>query len=299
MLYLSWPAIVQKPNTLAQAELLPGSSDLVRLTIPTRLALSAKPGQYAFVHFASLFKPWENHPFSIASWSAGGDDTEQGASTHPKSSPEEFEKNSQIHSIPSFTPGGPHIKMIVRAHSGATSRIRDTIRANGGPVILPILLEGAYGHPHPLNVYETQVLIAGGVGVTALTGYIQAFLVSPNKTKRMVVVWSAREAEFIQFMLNDMLGGLPESIELRVHCTGASSQQSENKHSIEVGRPQLTSLVKSEVGALPAGERLAFFVSGNGSMSDEVRRAVVECIGTGPGQVDGDKINFFDEVFAW
>ena len=297
MLYLSWPVLTQKPNTLAQAELLPGQSNLIKLTIPSRLALSAKPGQYAFVHFASLFKPWENHPFSIASWSVGGD-AEQASSENHKAS-EDYEKNSQSHSIPSFAPGGPYITMMIRGHSGASGRIRDTILANRGPVVLPILLEGAYGHPQPLNVYETQVLIAGGVGVTAITGYVQSFLDAPNKSKRLIVVWSAREADLIHFMLEHYLAGLPENVELRLHCTGASSEQFETKYAITHGRPQLSTLVKTEVTALPAGERLAFFVSGSGSMSDEVRKAVVDCIGTGPGQVDGDKINFFDEVFAW
>ncbi|CAE6340094.1 unnamed protein product [Rhizoctonia solani] len=290
MLYLSWPALTRKPNTLAQAELVPGQSSLVKLTIPTRLALSAKPGQYAFVHFASLFKPWENHPFSIASWSVGGEDAEKGA---------EEDKHSQSGSIPSFTPGGPHITMIVRAHGGATGRIRDTILANRGPVVLPMLLEGPYGHPQPLNVYETQVLVAGGVGITALTGYIQSFIGSPNKTKRLVVVWAAREVDFIQFMLEHKLDCLPDAVQLRIHCTGAGTEKLEGKHTVTAGRPELTSLVKTEVTALPAGERIAFFVSGSGSMSDEVRRAVVDSIGSGPGQVDGDRVNFFDEVFAW
>ncbi|ELU43022.1 ferric-chelate reductase (Fre2) [Rhizoctonia solani AG-1 IA] len=287
MLYISWPALTRKPNTLAQAELVPGQSALVKLTIPTRLALSAKPGQYAFVHFASLFKPWENHPFSVASWSVGGEDAEKGI---------EEDKNSQKGSIPSFTPGAPHITMIVRAHGGATGRIRDTILANRGPVVLPMLLEGPYGHPQPLDVYETQVLVAGGVGITALTGYIQSFLASPNKTKRIVVVWAAREAEFIQFMLDHKLDGSPNNVDLKIHCTGAGAEKLEGKHAIELGRPQLTSLVKTEVAALPEGERIAFFVSGSGSMSDEVRRAVVDSIGDGPGQVDGDRVNFFDEV---
>ncbi|KAF8672811.1 FAD-binding domain, partial [Rhizoctonia solani] len=287
MLYISWPALTRKPNTLAQAELVPGQSALVKLTIPTRLALSAKPGQYAFVHFASLFKPWENHPFSVASWSVGGEDAEKGI---------EEDKNSQKGSIPSFTPGAPHITMIVRAHGGATGRIRDTILANRGPVVLPMLLEGPYGHPQPLDVYETQVLVAGGVGITALTGYIQSFLASPNKTKRIIVVWAAREAEFIQFMLDHKLDGLPNNVDLKIHCTGAGAEKLEGKHTIELGRPQLTSLVKTEVAALLEGERIAFFVSGSGSMSDEVRRAVVDSIGDGPGQVDGDRVNFFDEV---
>ncbi|EUC60494.1 ferric-chelate reductase (Fre2) [Rhizoctonia solani AG-3 Rhs1AP] len=293
MIYLSWPALTQKPNTLAHAELVPGQSALVKLTIPTRLAHSAKPGQYAFVHFASLFKPWENHPFSIAGWNVGGEDEEKP----------EFEKRSQSGSgngsVPSFTPGGPYVTMVVRAHGGATGRIRDTILANRGPVVLPVLLEGPYGHPQPLDMYETQVLIAGGVGVTALTGYIQSFLTKPNKTKRVMVVWAAREVEFIQFMMEHKLDGLPENVQLCVHCTGPDVAKLDGKYAVESGRPSLTNLVQFEVTTLSPGERIAFFVSGSGSMSDQVRRAVVDCIGSRPEQIDGDRINFFDEVFAW
>ncbi|CAE6443740.1 unnamed protein product [Rhizoctonia solani] len=292
MIYLSWPALTQKPNTLAHAELVPGQSALVKLTIPTRLAHSAKPGQYAFVHFASLFKPWENHPFSIAGWNVGGEDEEKP----------EFEKRSQSGSgngsVPSFTPGGPYVTMVVRAHGGATGRIRDTILANRGPVVLPVLLEGPYGHPQPLDMYETQVLIAGGVGVTALTGYIQSFLTKPNKTKRVMVVWAAREVEFIQFMMEHKLDGLPENVQLSVHCTGPDVAKLDGKYAVESGRPSLTNLVQFEVTTLSPGERIAFFVSGSGSMSDQVRRAVVDCIGSRPEQIDGDRINFFDEVFA-
>ncbi|KAJ1309354.1 hypothetical protein OPQ81_006133 [Rhizoctonia solani] len=290
MLYVSWPALTHKPNTMAQAEFIPGQSSLVKLTIPTRIGLSAKPGQYAFVYFASLFKPWENHPFSIASWSVGGKDAENGA---------EEDKHSERGSIPSFTPSGPHITMIIRAHNGATGRLRDTILANRGPVVLPALLEGPYGHPQPLDVYETQVLIAGGVGITALTGYIQSFLMSPNKTKRIVVVWVAREVELLQFILEHKLDGLPDTVQLRFYLTGPGAEKLQGRPAVTLGRPQLTSLVKTEVAALPAGDRIAFLVSGVGSMSDEVRRAVVDCIGAGPGQVDGDRVNFFDEVFAW
>ncbi|KAF8595806.1 hypothetical protein BDV93DRAFT_563979 [Ceratobasidium sp. AG-I] len=301
MLYLSWPAITRKPNALARAELLPGGTDLLKITIPTRLGLSAKPGQYAFVHFASLFKPWENHPFSIASWSVGGSDVERASPEPTKASSEDAEKESQTDSVPSFTPSGPSITMIVRAYNGATSRIRDAVRANRGPMTLPILLEGPYGHPQPLHVYETQVLIAGGVGVTAILGYIQAFVDSPSemKTKRMVIVWSAREADFIRAVVGSSLSHLPENVKLQLHCTGSQASELDGKYAVTHARPQLPNVVKTNVENLPAGERVAFLVSGSGSMSDEVRQAVVECIGAGPGQVDGDQVNFFDEVFAW
>ncbi|CAE6466152.1 unnamed protein product [Rhizoctonia solani] len=259
MLYLSWPTLTQTPtpNTLAQAHLVPNQPSLVQLTIPTRLGRSAQPGQYAFVHFASLFKPWENHPFSIASWGVGGEE-ELG----------EMEKGSENGSTVSC---GPYIRMIVRAHGGATGRIKDTILANGGrPVELPVWLEGPYGHPQPLDMYETQMLIAGGVGITALTGYIQSFLARPNRTQRVIVVWAARELEFVRFMVEQRLDGLPDTVQLRVHCTGPDVEKWDGKRVVEAGRPQLTSLVKSEVASLPTSERIAFFVSGSGSMSDEL-----------------------------
>lgn len=298
MLYLSWPAITHKPNALARAELLPGGTDLIKLTIPTRLALSARPGQYAFVHFSSLFKPWENHPFSIASWSVGGSDVERASPEPTKGSSEDVDKAG---SVPSFTPAGPSITMIVRAFDGATARLRDAVRANRGPMILPMLLEGPYGHAQPLHVYETQVLIAGGVGVTAILGYIQAFVESHGnmKTKRMVVVWSAREAGFIRAIARDALSNLPTNVGLQLHCTGSQTSELDAKYAVTYARPQLSDIVKSNVEALPAGERVAFLVSGSGSMSDEVRQAVIKRIGTGEGQVDGDRVNFFDEVFAW
>lgn len=43
-------------------------------------------------------------------------------------------------------------------------------------------------------------------------------------------------------------------------------------------------------------DRVAFFVSGTGVMSDEVRRAVVNSIG---GAVPADQVAFFDGSFGW
>jgi ferredoxin-NADP reductase len=168
-------------------------------------------------------------------------------------------------------------------------------------MILPVLLEGPYGHPQPLHIYETQVLIAGGVGITAILGYLQAFVDSPRttKTKRMIIVWSAREADFIRTVAGSLLSNLPENVNLQLHCTGDKASELDAKYTVAHARPQLSNVVKSNVEALPAGERIAFLVSGSGSISDEVRQAVVECIGTSAEQVDGDRVNFFDEVFAW
>ncbi|RMD40947.1 hypothetical protein DV735_g4193, partial [Chaetothyriales sp. CBS 134920] len=56
--------------TSATAELLPGNV-FVKLTVPLRTNYKFKPGEYAFLYFPTVGKPYESHPFSIAAWTPG------------------------------------------------------------------------------------------------------------------------------------------------------------------------------------------------------------------------------------
>jgi NAD(P)H-flavin reductase len=175
------------------------------------------------------------------------------------------------------------------------------------------LLEGPYGHHHGLDIFETVVLVAGGVGVAPTLAYVQAYAQAPGRTTRVVLLFTARQMCFLREIERHLEEvGARGVVELKLFCTtgvdgdGTSDDAHSDEKSGEAeagegkvtyGRPELGAIVREEVGRAGAtAGRIAFFVCGPAGMSDEMRREVVGCIGV---EADGDKVSFFEEALNW
>ncbi|KAG9124278.1 hypothetical protein FRC07_012159 [Ceratobasidium sp. 392] len=272
----------------ATAELIPNSrQNIIKLTVFPRLEPRlVKPGTHYFVYFPTLqtWRPWENHPFSIASWilsEANGRSSHASdeASTSKGSDIEKAKNQCRFASQPCIT-------MLVKPHSGATQALLDYVLTTGGVASVPVLLEGPYGEPHPLHLYENVVLVAGGIGVTPALAYAQDL---NSHDRHVTLVWASRDSELIKAVRLM----LPEYVDAQIYYTGASERgTSPDMPSL---RPNVRKVVEDYAYMGRAG-RTAFFVCGPPEMVDQVRTACVDCLGN---DVPADKIGIFEESFAW
>ena len=138
---------------------------------------------------------WENHPFTLGYWETNASSPSQPSQPYLVSSDMSCSKEAQVHqtspaqatsqpptppssssaaSISAATVQGMKLEFWIRPFNGWTRRLRTAcLRSPGGAPIRPtILLEGPYGHCEPLHAYEKVLLIAGGAGVTSVTGYL-------------------------------------------------------------------------------------------------------------------------------
>ncbi|KAG9126626.1 hypothetical protein FRC07_002709 [Ceratobasidium sp. 392] len=245
-----------------------------------------KPGTHYFVYLPALqtWKPWENHPFSIASWiiseaNGGSSHASDEGSTSKGSDIEKAQNKGQFTSQSCIT-------MLVKPHSGATQALLDYVLTTGAAASIPVLLEGPYGEPHPLHLYENVVLVSGGIGVTPVLAYAQDL---NSHGRHVTLIWASRDSELIKAVRHM----LPEYVDAQIYYTGAHGKGTSG--DMPSLRPDARKVVRDYAHMDRAG-RTAFFVCGPPEMVDQVRTACVDCLGN---DVPADKIGFFEESFAW
>ncbi|KAF7311967.1 Ferric-chelate reductase [Mycena indigotica] len=251
---------------------------ILRLTVPTPLVYTAGAGHYFFLYFPTIgIMFWQNHPISIAGWTKTGSDEEGGKSKS-------------------------ELTMYMLAEKGETGNLAAIVRQNSKPTRLTCLLEGPYGQARPLNSYETVILVAGGVGVGPTLSYVHAHAADPGSTKRLVLLFIARQLGFLREIQRHLrLANLESTVELQLfHSSAEQSQESDSDDEIASkgitdGRPVVAEYVFAEIQAAADG-RIAFFVCGPAGLNDAVRYEVVRSIGS---LADGDKIAFFEEALGW
>ncbi|KAG8794543.1 hypothetical protein FRC12_023752 [Ceratobasidium sp. 428] len=273
----------------ATAELVPNSAqNIIKLTVFPRMEPRlVRPGTHYFAYFPTLQsrRPWENHPFSIASWTlseaqTGSSDTSDAGSTSKGSDIEKSKGSPQASARPCIT-------MLVKPHSGATHKLLQHLLAANGAMNIPVSLEGPYGEPHPLHLYENVVLIAGGIGITPALAYAQDL---NSHGRHVALFWASRDAGLIKHVRSM----LPKSIESKIYCTGVGGGDAPVQDAPDL-RPDVSRIVNDQLRMDYAG-RTAFFVCGPPEMVDQVRAACVNCLGD---NVPADKIGFYAEVFSW
>lgn len=189
----------------AVVEAIPGC-DILQVTVYPRVAWVFGPGQHSFLYIPALGKVWENHPFSIASWSQPGEKlpghssagslsekqhtdvatkqccavlstVELEVHTNDTAGTHQIIPSRQVHSADRTA-----IRFLIRVHSGATATLQHRILSSplSPRLDLSVYTEGPYaGHRatlQPLILAETVLCLAGGIGVTNALGYVQAFL---------------------------------------------------------------------------------------------------------------------------
>lgn len=306
----------RKGNTVARIT-HDSPTGLIRLSVTTPRMFRPAPGAYYFLYTPRSIKPWENHPFTLASW-------------HPSGK-------------------GYELNFLAKAHDGATRALRERVAAHANGLTsapMTVLLEGPYGARHHLEGFDRVLLISGGSGITALLPYIFELSRSEHAIKSIRVVWAVRESSYAADVLahelaRDNVGAASVEIYVSQQEDDAAAEEKEriekargpatvvegaeaaphNSSSelstrasddvpesnvkagrypiIRFGRPSASGLVAQEIAALVGDQRLAVLACGPWSMMDDLRLAVADSYGSGQGQVSGSRLEYFEEAFGW
>lgn len=173
------------------------------------------PGQHCFIYQPTSLKFWENHPFTVGSWSSVGSSSSQNEHS-PSSS--FSEKDSRADSLaPALRLSNEKAKQgataasddtanelifYIRPYDGWTRRLKSQCTKSSSGICHPhLLVEGPYGHTMPLHTFDTLVFFAGGTGVSAVLPYLKDHARrSQNGTTRTTDVrfaWSSRKAKAV------------------------------------------------------------------------------------------------------
>lgn len=302
-------------------------SDVIKIVVtPAHTMLSPKPGQFYYIYRPFGWKGWENHPFTLGSFTRPGQkmlsplQSVDGAwnketlvseqTSHPIS--------NSISSTDTTLDEPQQLTFFIRPFDGwtknlATLCLKDPIK----PANSKILIEGPYGHSANLHNYETVLLIAGGTGASAVLPYMEEHIYRQAngqalRTRQINLLLTSRKPAFIYELckkeLRPILGR--EDIEMEFYSTSTVHTHStttagiekahgrEERVEINTGRPDITNTILEAArvnieGGRRSG-RLAILVCGPAGMADEARGAV------GRAMKEGCRgIEYIEETFGW
>ncbi|KAH7024545.1 uncharacterized protein B0I36DRAFT_250962 [Microdochium trichocladiopsis] len=273
------------------------TSEYVRVDVPGVVVKG-----YAYLYFPTLsWRLWENHPFSVAGNMLPVEEPYDGVDLQSyKLERREPKTSSSDHSTRNGSlaePDGSSIEstsnvfyqrgstFFVRASGGMTSRLRQLAIRNGGTATLSVLVEGSYVPQSHGGVAKAPnlVVIAGGVGITAVAPLVRARVAGGSLGGRTRLYWglrshglarTAKEAFGQEMFAHGILGGMI------VAGDGGGD-----------GRLDIRSILDKEVPN--TGHETAVVVCGPERMADEVRQAVAELAR------DGRQVKLVDEAFSW
>lgn len=156
---------------------------IVRVEIAYSRLWKVYPGAHVFIYVLTPWKFWESHPFTIYQ------------------SPKALENGN--------------ISVMLKAKSGMTLKIFSRLLENNDSANIKLLVEGPYGHQLPVRNYDSAVVIAGGIGVTATYSYA-ADLLKCASTKAITFAWVVRNDKAIDWFKDELNALLQDD---RVHVS--------------------------------------------------------------------------------
>lgn len=278
--------------------------DYLRIDVP-----GVRAAGHAYLYFPTLsWRLWENHPFSVVRLPAPLP-APSGKLETPRS--EDLERADEkdadgVVATSHARPVAPHqhagappggIAFFVRRHGGLTAQLA----RRAGPTArgLPVLVESSYGahgsslvrspEPRPSGAWPNVLVLAGGVGVTAVLGCLERPAASPPGATRLY--WGVRTQPLVR-AVEELLGG---------HATqgggsgGGKVRWLDADVCVSVGeRFDFPSVLEAELlGGAAAAGGTTVVVCGPPGMSDEVRLAVVALAKRGA------VVRLAEERFGW
>jgi hypothetical protein len=249
--------------------------DYLQVSVPGIVAQG-----HAYLYFPTLtWRIFENHPFSVISTmnrkSAEHDRPLEPASSSERESYQHNSEKSAIQKasvVPTLPETAtvdeqvqPSLTFFIRSRSGISNLLRKKD-------YLPVLIETSYGtsllHEETITT-PNVILIAGGVGITAIVPYIRR---SPGRVK---LFWGVRNSALVD--------AVKETLR-------SDSTWHQSIAEIAVGhRLDLRGILEREA----VGETTVV-ICGPPGMADEVRKLVCEM-----GSRGSVAIKFIDESFSW
>ncbi|CRG88183.1 plasma membrane ferric-chelate reductase (Fre2), putative [Talaromyces islandicus] len=303
------------------------ASNVVRLeVIPASSNHQPTASSYYYLYQPFRFRGWENHPFTLGSWTyTNTKDVDFDSSLKstgfidvsriPLLSPPDQEREN-IPSKKSRTINQkPKLIFWIRPYDGWTRSLRDQCLASTDMTIRPtIFLEGPYGEPFPTENYDSVLLIAGGTGIACAVPYIKERIRQSETAhddieyprRDIHLVWAAREISFIVDVVTRELQSAitsREEFSASFHSTSATSSDTfkvpSTTHDIDIdiqpGRPGLHQIILEHARETDFTRRsTVIVVSGPTKMADEARAAVQDAMHRGY-----QGIVFREESFSW
>lgn len=261
---------------------------IMRIEIAHSKRWTPKPGQYIFLYVLSNKKFWESHPFTVFQ------------------SPQAQQDGT--------------ITLMVKARSGMTGTLYNRVLESNNGLDTRVLVEGPYGTVLPVDKYDSSILIAGGIGITAI--YLCATRLLQSATKSITVCWVLRSDQALEYF-QDELDHLLKDPRVRVEIyfsaqasktvtetpavsdgesfvekSGGRSRLSSaatatNRLHISYGyRPDMLTHVPETV--VSAGGSTAIVVCGPPAFNDDIRLAVRNNLNS-----KTERIDYFEEAFSW
>ncbi|KAL5002371.1 hypothetical protein BDV10DRAFT_119677 [Aspergillus recurvatus] len=273
--------------TTAMVEALPG--DALRITLKLSRPWAFEPGQHMYLYIPAVGW-WTSHPFSIG-WS----DVEDVMGD---------EKSLPVSSRDVYGPQKTTISLLVRRRTGFTDKLfQRAVSAVDCKISLTAFAEGPYGSIHSMDSYGSVVLFAGGVGITHLVPFcrhlVKGYAEGTVAARRITLVWIIQSPEHLEWIRPWMTSILAmnrrrEILRIQLFITRPRNTKEIQSPSSTVqmfpGRPNIDTLigmeVENQIGAM------GVLVCGNGSLSDDVRRACRT-------RQDRTQIDFIEESFTW
>jgi predicted ferric reductase len=276
-------------NGLQQVKITLVGEELVRVDMPG-IRWSEIPGQHAYVFLPALRKwaPWENHPFSVIPSGLLRAGQSPSTSSYPPSTTSMSAETPSIaglsccvskHDSKDITAAGDHadpeksldvaalpvdhkiartarqragekgITFFIRRRGGLTARLAATDISTP----LTALIEGPYRSVHhsPILQVDRLIIIAGGVGITAVLPYVAHH-------RNITLHWGMRQAQ----------QDLVEHLQPALGLVAANDRQVVLGKRLDIGR-----IIENEVR--DGWSLIGVLVCGPGGMCDDVRKEVV------------------------
>lgn len=203
----------------------------------------------------------------------------------------------------------PKLTFFIKPRRGMTATLANRIREHekqneihgfprGRELEIKCLIEGAYGVSHPLHLFETVVLIAGGVGITTILPYLVDYMErarGPEKrtlTRRLVFLWTAKEEELVENLVAKKFpkGCLTRTdISMQLYVTKNKAGQ-KKLPGVRYRRPKIPEILQSEQRRVVG--KMAVMSCGPSILVDIVRDAVVGCLDT-----ERKHVEYFEESY--
>lgn len=291
------------------------AADIVRLSVPCGSSVYApKPGTYYYLHVLDGPRPWESHPFTVATVRDRQPQSsvkllgEQVPLLEP-GEPDATADNAQDLLDPSSS-SSPSMTFLIRPYDGFTSRLKHHASTHWpSPAPLHVLVDGPYGHTQPLHLFSRVVFIVGGSGIVVPLSYLQSLTVPPPSSpsspsspipRAIHIHWSIREPQLAHDVLQTDLSPFLSSpnLSITIHLTGRSSSSSSSSScpprvSLHSGRIDAPSVIRSSLTASPI-ETLAVVACGPAQMADAARKTVA-----GLKRNGATGMEYFEESFEW
>ncbi|KAK7208460.1 ferric reductase NAD binding domain-containing protein [Myxozyma melibiosi] len=265
-----------------------GGAAIIR--VKPMISWTPKPGQYAYL-YVMRHNFWESHPFSVVGKENG------------------------------------EYVFVTKAEAGMTQKLLKSVAKapDATKNKMNVWVEGFYGESAPVSRFDTILLVAGGIGITAIVSYATALANKAREGQHIILYWILRNETDLGWVksLIDAIAAT-RRVEIHIFVTGAhdssvaalsdvknsdsasaSATDSEKANSLDGSkiswtaddvtygqRPDMNAVIASTVHE--ANGSVAVMMCGPGSLSDICRQAVAQNVDKGKARVE-----YFEEVFSW